>query len=77
MNFGCRLLARGKVVVTDRLHGHILSLLLGIPHVLLDNSYGKLRHFHETWTWSMPRVRWVESSAEARAVAEQMVTCVC
>jgi pyruvyl transferase EpsO len=74
MNFGCRLLGRGKVVITDRLHGHILSLLLGIPHVLLDNSYGKLRHFHETWTCSMPQVRWVESSAEARAVAEQLLT---
>src|SRR5262249_29798872 len=64
MNFGCRLLARGKVVITDRLHGHILSLLLGIPHVVLDNSYGKLSHFHETWTRSMPQVRRVESSAE-------------
>ncbi|MGH9373763.1 MAG: polysaccharide pyruvyl transferase family protein [Vicinamibacterales bacterium] len=72
MDFGCGLLARGKVVVTDRLHGHILSLLLGIPHVLLDNSYGKLRHFHETWTRSMPQVRWVESPADARVAAEEL-----
>jgi len=77
MNFGCRLLSRGRVVVTDRLHGHILSLLLGIPHVVLDNSYGKLRHFHETWTRSMPLVRWVESPAEARAAAEQLLSCAC
>jgi pyruvyl transferase EpsO len=47
---GCRLLAAGEKVVTDRLHGHILCLLLGIPHDLMDNSYGKLRNFHETWT---------------------------
>ena len=40
---GCRLLSRGRVVITDRLHAHILCLLLGIPHVLLDNSYGKVR----------------------------------
>jgi pyruvyl transferase EpsO len=77
MDFGCRLLARGKVVVTDRLHGHILSLLLGIPHVILDNSYGKLRHFYETWTRSMPQVRWVESPAAARAAAEQLLACAC
>ncbi|WP_276524270.1 polysaccharide pyruvyl transferase family protein, partial [Enterobacter hormaechei] len=39
---GLRLLSRGERIVTDRLHGHILSLLLGIPHVVLDNDYGKL-----------------------------------
>lgn len=75
MDIGCGLLARGRVVVTDRLHGHILSLLLGIPHVLLDNSYGKLRHFYKTWTRSMPQVRWVESPAEAGAAAEQFLRC--
>lgn len=47
---GCRLLGRGKTVISDRLHGHILSLLLGIPHILLDNSYGKVRNFYSTWT---------------------------
>lgn len=77
MDFGCGLLARGKVVITDRLHGHILSLLLGIPHVILDNSYGKLRHFHDTWTRSMPHVRWAESPADARAAAEQLLACTC
>ena len=36
--------------MSDRLHAHILCLLMGIPHVLLDNTYGKVRSFHETWT---------------------------
>ncbi len=47
---GCSILSEGRVVITDRLHAHILSLLLGIPSVILDNSYGKLRDFYETWT---------------------------
>jgi exopolysaccharide biosynthesis predicted pyruvyltransferase EpsI len=47
---GCRLLASGRVVITDRLHGHILSLLLDIPHAVLDNSYGKLGRFLDLWT---------------------------
>jgi pyruvyl transferase EpsO len=47
---GCNLLARGRFVITDRLHGHILCLLLDIPHVILDNTYGKLASFHEAWT---------------------------
>jgi pyruvyl transferase EpsO len=77
MKIGCARLARGKVVVTDRLHGHILSLLLGIPHVVLDNSYGKVRQFHETWTKSMPHVRWAESPTDARAAAEELLVWAC
>lgn len=72
--FGCRLLATGSVVVTDRLHAHILSLLLGIPHVILDNNYGKLRRFCETWnTLSSPLVRWANAPAEALASARALL----
>lgn len=46
---GLRLLSSGERVVTDRLHGHILCLLLGIPHAVLDNSYGKITGFADTW----------------------------
>jgi pyruvyl transferase EpsO len=42
---GVRQLSRAKVVVTDRLHVHIVSLLLGKPHAVLDNSYGKVWGF--------------------------------
>lgn len=62
---GCLLLASGRTVLTDRLHGHILSVLLGIPHFLLDNSTGKVRSFFETWTHSAPFVDWCETPAEA------------
>jgi pyruvyl transferase EpsO len=64
---GCRILAGGRAVITDRLHGHILSLLLGLPHVVLDNSYGKNRAFYETWTASSPLAAWADSAAEAIA----------
>lgn len=47
---GVRMLSRGQVVVTDRLHVHILSILLKKPHVLIDNNYGKLKVFYQTWT---------------------------
>ncbi|MGB7404296.1 MAG: polysaccharide pyruvyl transferase family protein, partial [Pacificimonas sp.] len=40
LNRGLAILSGGQVVVTDRLHGHILSFLLEIPHVILDNSAG-------------------------------------
>jgi pyruvyl transferase EpsO len=47
---GMRLLASGGFVITDRLHGHILSLLLGTPHIALDTQQGKLSGLVETWT---------------------------
>lgn len=36
-------------VVTDRLHGAILSRLAGCPVTLIDNSYGKVAAYHAAW----------------------------
>ena len=68
---GTRVLAAGEVVVTNRLHGHVLSLLLGIPHWFVDNSYGKVRSFHETWTHASELAHLCETQASAlrRALA--------
>ena len=68
---GCTMLAAGDTVITDRLHGHILSLMLGIPHAVLDNNYGKVRSFYETWTRDAPIVQWAETPAEAVRTVEQ------
>ncbi|MBX6331923.1 MAG: polysaccharide pyruvyl transferase family protein, partial [Gemmatimonadaceae bacterium] len=71
---GCALLSAAQVVITDRLHAHILSLLLGIRHVLLDNRDGKVRQFYETWTRSSPITRWATEATEALAIAEEWVS---
>lgn len=63
---GCALLSRGRVVVTDRLHAHIICVLMGVPHVLLDNAYGKLTRFHRLWTHDVPYARFAASAAEVR-----------
>lgn len=39
---GIRQIERGRVLVTDRLHVHICATLLGRPHAVLDNNYGKI-----------------------------------
>lgn len=46
---GVDILGQGHIVVTDRLHAHILCVLMGKPHIVLDNSYGKLSNFINTW----------------------------
>lgn len=48
---GIKTLSRGEVVVTDRLHAHVLASLMGVPHIVLDNSYGKLTSFKDTWSF--------------------------
>ncbi len=47
---GVRQLSRARAIVTDRLHVHIVSLMLGRPHAVLDNSYGKVRNFMSAFT---------------------------
>jgi pyruvyl transferase EpsO len=69
---GCGILSRGRVVITNRLHGHILCLLIGIPHILLDNSYGKVASFYRTWTSHSPLVTWCNDPAEALALATDL-----
>ncbi len=61
----CALLASAPVVVTDRLHAHILCLLLGVPHVVVDTGYGKLRRFVDAWTEDSPLLRVASDAAEA------------
>lgn len=68
-----RRLAGESVVVTDRLHGHVLALLSGTPHVLLDDATGKIRGFHEAFTRGVKGVEWAEDSAEALARARRML----
>ncbi|KAK3781940.1 hypothetical protein RRG08_035505 [Elysia crispata] len=49
-------LQRGRVIITDRLHGHILATLLNIPHVLIDNKQHKLSAYHLSWTAGLQNV---------------------
>ncbi|MFD3322602.1 polysaccharide pyruvyl transferase family protein [Alteromonas macleodii] len=42
---GIKQISRGERIITDRLHVHICSLLLGKQHAVLDNSYRKINNF--------------------------------
>lgn len=62
---GCRLLSRGEVIVTDRLHGHILATLLDIPHVVLDNDYGKIAAYMQAWGSTTPKATTIREAMSA------------
>jgi pyruvyl transferase EpsO len=70
---GVRMLSLGRVVVTDRLHGHLLALMAGIPHVALDNSTGKVHDTLDAWTGDHPHVVRATTPEEAAQAALTLV----
>ena len=69
---GQKVLSRGSVVVTDRLHAHILCMLMGISHVVMDNNYGKLSSYTTTWDTLGERARWADSASQALSLARSL-----
>jgi len=63
--------AQFDVMLTNRLHGHMLATLLRKPHVIVDTFYGKLDWYHESWTCADSISRRVSNySAVPAALAE-------
>jgi pyruvyl transferase EpsO len=69
---GAAMAATGRVVVTDRAHGHVLSLLLGIPSVVLDNVNHKVAGIVEASTAESPLTHPVGDAREALEVARRL-----
>lgn len=71
---GIVLLSRAEVIVTDRLHVHIIATLLGIPHVCLDNSYGKIKRFSDAFETQWSGVCFAQSLKEASDLATELLS---
>ena len=65
-------LDRGKVLVTDRFHPHVLAILRGQPVVLLNDAYSKNATSYESWTNRFPNVVLVRSSKDALEAARRL-----
>jgi pyruvyl transferase EpsO len=66
---GLDLIGDARVVVTDRLHGVIMSWLCGVPVYFVDNCYGKLSAFVDCWLADSPDVVRAGSVEEATRLA--------
>ncbi|AYG03716.1 polysaccharide pyruvyl transferase family protein [Gryllotalpicola protaetiae] len=66
------LLSTGRTLVTDRLHGHILATLLGVEHLVVNDKYGKIRAFWDTWTRDIPHAHFVETWADTPAALAEL-----
>jgi pyruvyl transferase EpsO len=75
---GCRILTRGRVVITNRLHAHLLCTMMGLPHVVCDTSNGKVFAYRDTWmrdreSHDTPAVRFANTPAEAVDMAAELL----
>ena len=61
------------LVITNRLHEHILCILMSIPHLFLSNSYYKNEQFYKTWTHRIPFCRFVNNPSEIEAAAQDLL----
>ena len=52
--------AGARLVVTDRLHGMILSLVAGTPCLVLPNSNHKIRQTWKDWLLDVPQLKFIE-----------------
>jgi pyruvyl transferase EpsO len=68
---GFHVLSLGQVVITDRLHGHLMAMLLNLPHLLLNDGSGRNWSYYETWTKNNARCRLAHNPAEAWSLARQ------
>lgn len=67
------LLSQGRVVVTDRLHAHIFALLMGRPHVVLDNNYGKIRPIFAGYSGQFSTAHTARTVDEAVELARELL----
>ncbi len=61
-----------SLIITNRLHGHILCTLLKIPHVFLPNSYGKNQLWYEDWTKDVEFCRFATSPATITQAIQEL-----
>ena len=70
---GFDILGSARVVVTNKLHAHVFCALTGQPHVVLDNSYGKVLGVVDAWTRDLPGVHIARDAEHARDLANQLL----
>lgn len=65
-----RILSRGRLVVTNRLHATVLAALMGKPVIAMDNANGKISAIIGDYLGRMPGVRYASSVKEAEALVD-------
>lgn len=70
---GVAFLARGRVVISDRLHAHLMCQLMRKPNVLVNSRTRKQEHYYVTWEKSVESSRLASNNSEALAMALELL----
>ena len=70
--YGIGLLSRGSMVITDRLHAHVLCCLLGVRHLMFDSLDGKVSALYEAWTKGAATARLVRSVDQVAGLVHEL-----
>lgn len=73
MHSGVYQLKQHKLVITNRLHGHIICVLFNIPHIFLPNSYHKNEAFYETWTNEIPYCQFIKDNSQIKPAIQELL----
>lgn len=59
---------RSKVVITDRLHGMILSFITGTPVIVFDNNNHKISSTYRTWLMNNKNILFVSEDVKVEQI---------
>ncbi|OZC51001.1 hypothetical protein CH286_05530 [Rhodococcus sp. WWJCD1] len=65
---GVSMVNSAEIIVTDRLHVHVLCGLLGREHVVLDNNYGKIRSIFDDYTNNFSTAHFADNTASIESI---------
>ncbi|PDS78870.1 polysaccharide pyruvyl transferase family protein [Rhizobium sp. L43] len=72
VDYGVKMLSGAQRIITNRLHGHILCLLLNKPHVAVARSGSKLHDVISSWAGDTPLVEKATNSSELLAAMSRL-----
>ncbi|MGK3649160.1 polysaccharide pyruvyl transferase family protein [Pseudarthrobacter enclensis] len=70
---GVKLFSNRSLIVTDRLHAHVLAGMMNVPHVVFDNSYGKVKSIFDDYTGEFASANYAADYSEALQLAESVL----
>ena len=65
--------AASKLVVTDRLHGMIFSVITGTPAIVFDNSNHKIKHTFNDWLSDVPYIYFADENSNLIEIADSIM----
>lgn len=63
-----------RMVITDRLHGMILSAIVGTPCIAFDNATHKVRGVYHQWLRHLPYIKFVDENTNLRTCVIELLT---